>query len=169
LSASPYKAARGDLRLFTPGSEIKCCNTSAACVAWQMLKLREDKTMSNTEQLCADWLEAKRNEETARNQRIAIESQLAEAFDVPDEGSKTHHTDTHKLTLTQPVYRTVNPVEWKNVAAQVPHEMRPIKTKIEADAAGCKYLANNEPELWRKIASAFESKPGKVSVKVEAK
>jgi len=124
---------------------------------------------TNTDKLCEAWLDAKRTEAEARMQRLAIEEQLSEAFDVPNEGSKTHHTDTHKLTLTQPVYRKVDPVEWEKVGARVPHEMRPIKTKIEADAAGCKYLANNEPELWRMIAPAFESKPGKVSVKVEAK
>lgn len=125
--------------------------------------------MSNTEHLCADWLEAKRNEEAARNQRIAIESQLAEAFDVPDEGSKTHKLDNYKITLTQPVYRKVDPLKWARLEHKVPTDMRPIKTKIEADSAGCKYLANNEPELWRMIAAAFESKPGKVSVKVEKK
>lgn len=125
--------------------------------------------MSNTEQLCADWLDTKRNEEMARNQRIAIEGQLAEAFDVPDEGSRTHKLDGYKITLTQPVYRKVDPVEWARLEHKVPTDMRPIKTKIEADAAGCKYLANNEPEFWRMIAPAFESKPGKVSVKVEAK
>jgi hypothetical protein len=40
--------------------------------------------------------------------------------------------------------------------------------KLEADATGCKWLADNEPAIWRKIAQAFETKPGKVSVKVEA-
>ncbi|TQE97106.1 MAG: hypothetical protein FKY71_16250, partial [Spiribacter salinus] len=68
--------------------------------------------MTNTDKLCADWLHAKRTEAEARMQRLAIEEQLAQAFDVPDEGSKTHHTDAHKVVLTQPVYRKVDPVEW---------------------------------------------------------
>lgn len=124
---------------------------------------------SKIDQLCAAWLEAKRAEASFRNQRIAIEDQLSQAFDVPGEGSKTHHADAHKVTLTQPVYRKVDPDTWAKVGALVPHDLRPIKTKIEADAAGCKYLANNEPQIWARIADAFETKFGKVSIKVEAK
>lgn len=125
--------------------------------------------MTNTEQLCADWLEAKRLEDRARDKRLEVEGQLAQAFDVPQEGSKTHKLDNYKLTLTQPVYRKIDAAEWDIVKANAPSNMHPIKIKIEADTAGCKYLANNEPEIWGKIASAFEAKPGKVSVKVEAK
>ena len=56
---------------------------------------------------------------------------------------------------------------WAKVSAKCPTSMQPIKTKIEADAAGCRYLADNEPSIWKRIASAFETKPGKVAVKVE--
>jgi hypothetical protein len=39
--------------------------------------------------------------------------------------------------------------------------------KVEADAAGCKWLMNNEPEIWRNIAIAFTTTKGKIGVKVE--
>jgi len=125
--------------------------------------------MSNTEALCADWLDAKRTEEKARNQRIAIEAQLAEAFDVPEEGSKTHQLDDYKLTLTQPVSQKLDEKAWDKVKGKIDANLHPVKVKVEADATGCKYLANNEPEIWAAIASAFETKPGKIGVKVEAK
>jgi hypothetical protein len=123
---------------------------------------------SNTESLCAAWLEAKHAENVARILRLEIEADLAEAFDVPAEGSKTHRLDNHKVTLTQPVYRKVDETEWLRVANLIPENLRPVRVKLEADATGCKYLANNEPDMWRAISGAFETKPGKVGVKVEA-
>lgn len=125
--------------------------------------------MTNTEQLCADWLEAKRAESMAREQRISIETELAAAFDVPAEGSKTHQLDNYKLTLTQPITRKLDTMEWDKVSHLLPANLHPVKIKVEADATGCKYLANKEPDMWRKIASAFETKPGKIGVKVERK
>lgn len=125
--------------------------------------------MSNVEALCQDWLEAKKAEELVRNQRIAIETALAEAFDVPQEGSKTHKIDHYKITLSQPVYRKLDEKKWLKVKDRIPADMAPIKVKVEADGIGCKWLAANEPEMWASIADAFEVKPGKVGVKVEAK
>ena len=125
--------------------------------------------MSNIDALCEDWISAKKTEELARNQRIAIEAQIAEAFDVPAEGSKTHKIDHYKITLTQPVYRKLDEKKWLQVKDRIPADMAPIKLKVEADGTGCKWLAANEPEMWFSIADAFEVKPGKVGVKVEAK
>ena len=124
--------------------------------------------MSNVEALCADWLAAKREEEAANKRRIEIEEQLAQALDVPDEGSKTHKLDAYKVTMTQPVTRKLDEAAWAKVAQFVPEALRPVKVKLEADGTGCKYLAQNEPKLWAKIAKAFETKPGKIGVKVEA-
>lgn len=125
--------------------------------------------MSNVEALCQDWLDAKKAEEGARDQRLAIEAQLTEALDAPEEGSKTHKLENYKVTMTQPIYRKVDADVWKRVQDRVPSEMAPIKTKTEADAAGCKWMAKNEPSLWASISEAFETKPGKVSIKVEQK
>ena len=124
--------------------------------------------MTNIEALCASWLEAKRAETTANKQRLAIEKQIAEALDVPTEGSKTHSLDHFKVTLTQPVTRKLDIMAWDKVRDTCPPDLQPIKVKVEADSAGCKYLAKNEPALWAKIATAFETKPGKIGVKVEA-
>lgn len=123
--------------------------------------------MTNVQALARDWLDAKRAETVATEKRHAIVKELAAALDVPAEGSKTHKIDGYKVTLTQPVTRKLLPDEWEAVAHHCPPAMSPIRVKTEADAAGVKWLANNEPDLWRKIATAFETKPGKVGVKVE--
>lgn len=123
--------------------------------------------MSNIDALCADWLDAKSAETAANKRRIEIEDQLAQALDIPDEGSKTHNLDSYKVTVTQPVTRKIDESAWKSVKHLVPENLHPVKVKVEADGTGCKYLANNEPDMWKKIASAFTSKPGKIGVKVE--
>jgi hypothetical protein len=123
--------------------------------------------MTNVQALARDWLEAKRAENAANAARIKIEEQLAEAMEVPDEGSKTHKIDGFKITVTQPVARKLDAAAWEKVKQHVSPEMAPIKVKIEPDATGCKWLAANDPKTWRKIAAAFETKPGKVGFKVE--
>ena len=124
--------------------------------------------MSNIDALARDWLDAKRAEQDAASRRIKIEGELAAALDVKDEGSITHKLETHKITLTQPVSRKLDEETWQKVKGSVEPTLWPVKTKIEADATGIKWLEKNNPEAWRKIASAFTSKKGKISMKVEA-
>ncbi|NBT30480.1 MAG: hypothetical protein EBT13_00855 [Rhodobacteraceae bacterium] len=128
---------------------------------------RKDDAMSNVTTLARDWLEAKRAEQEAAERRINIEAQLAAALDVKDEGAITHKIDGYKVTLTQPVYRSVDAELWEKIKDRVPVAMRPVKVKLEADATGIKYLANNEPEIWNKIAEAFTTKPGKIGIKIQ--
>lgn len=123
--------------------------------------------MTNVETLCAEWLEAKRAEAEAQKRRYAIEAQLEQALDVPAEGSKTHKLDSYKVTVTQPVTRKLDVKAWDKVKNKIPMHLYPVKTKVEADATGCKYLASEMPEAWAQIAVAFETKPGKVGFKVE--
>ena len=123
--------------------------------------------MTNVQALARDWLDAKRAENAANAARIRIEEELAQALDVPDEGSKTHKIEGFKVTLTQPVTRKLDAAVWEKVKQHISPEMAPVKVKLEADATGCKWLAANDAKTWRKIASAFETKPGKVGVKVE--
>lgn len=123
--------------------------------------------MDDLERLAAAWRSAKQAETLANTQRLAIEAELAKLVEVPSEGSKTHKIEGYKITVTQTVARKVDAAAWEKVKAKIPLEMWPIKVKIEADATGCKYLMNNEPRMWKAVASAFEAKPGKPGFKVE--
>lgn len=123
--------------------------------------------MTNVEALCAEWIAAKQAETDANNRRLKIEAELTQAFDIPQEGSKTYRLENYKVAVSQPVYRKVDAKEWDSVKGCVPVDLWPIKEKIEVDATGAKWLQEHDPETWRKIARAFETKPGKVSVKVE--
>jgi len=123
--------------------------------------------MSNVDGLAAEWLQLKAQEKEVIAKRHAIEAQITKALDAKDEGTISHKLDQHKVTLTQPVTRKVDAVQWDKVKDKIPENMHPIKISISADAVGCRYLAEKEPVLWRKVAKAFETKQGKIGVKVE--
>tara|TARA_R100000951_G_C2638332_1_gene180022 strand:- start:1459 stop:1851 length:393 start_codon:yes stop_codon:yes gene_type:complete len=123
--------------------------------------------MSNVDGLAAEWLQLKAQEKEVIAKRHAIEAQITKALDAKDEGTISHKLDQHKVTLTQPVTRKVDAVQWDKVKDKIPENMHPIKVSISADAVGCRYLAEKEPVLWRKVAKAFETKQGKIGVKVE--
>ena len=123
--------------------------------------------MSNIDGLLADWLDAKAAEQKAQTLRYKIEAQITAAFETKPEGAITHKTECYKVTLTQPISRKVDLRKWEMVKDRMPTALHPIKVKIEADSAGMKWLAEHEPELWGKVAEAFETKPGKIGVKVE--
>lgn len=123
--------------------------------------------MSNIDGLAAEWLQIKEQEKQIIAQRHAIECQITEALEAKDEGTISHKLEEHKVTLTQPVSRKVDVHVWDKVKDKIPDHMHPVKHSISADGVGCRYLAEKEPVMWRKIAKAFETKAGKVGVKVE--
>jgi hypothetical protein len=124
--------------------------------------------MSNIDGLASEWLEVKAEEKLIIARRHAIEAQITEALEAKGEGSITHKLDLFKVTLTQPVSRKVDPIVWDKIKDKIPENMHPVKVTLSADSAGCRYLSDKEPRLWAKVAKAFESKQGKIGVKVEA-
>jgi hypothetical protein len=123
--------------------------------------------MSNIDGLAADWLIAKADEAEANKRRIEIEEQLIACLETKPEGAITHKLEHFKVTLNQPITRKVDEKAWALVKHLLPDDLHPIKVKIEADATGMKWLAENESTLWASVASAFETKAGKIGVKVE--
>ena len=121
----------------------------------------------NVDILAADWLDIKAQEKALTAKRHAIEEQLNAALEAKDEGSISHKTEGHKITLTQPVSRKVDPIIWDKISRKIPSNLHPVKTTVSADAAGCRYLLANEPKLWAKIAPAFATRAGKIGVKIE--
>ena len=124
--------------------------------------------MSNIDGLASQWLEIKAQEKDIIAKRHAIEEQITTALEVKGEGSISHKLEAHKVTLNQTVSRKVDAIVWDKVKDKIPENMHPVKVSVSADSAGCRYLAEKEPRLWAKVAKAFESKQGKIGVKVEA-
>jgi len=123
--------------------------------------------MGNIDGLASEWLEVKALEKDIIAKRHAIEEQITSALEAKGEGSISHKLDEHKITLTQPVSRKVDAIVWEKIKNKIPENMHPIKVTLSADSAGCRYLFEKEPRMWSKIARAFESKQGKIGVKVE--
>jgi hypothetical protein len=124
--------------------------------------------MSNIDGLASEWLEVKALEKDIIARRHAIEEQITTALETKGEGSISHKLEAHKVTLNQPVSRKVDAIVWDKVKNKIPENMHPVKVSVSADSAGCRYLSEKEPRLWAKVAKAFESKQGKIGVKVEA-
>jgi len=124
--------------------------------------------VSNIDGLASNWLEVKAQERQIIAQRHAIEEQITAALEAKGEGSISHKLEHHKITLTQTVSRKIDPVVWEKIKHKIPESMHPVKTSLSVDSVGCRYLAEKEHRMWSKVADAFETRQGKIGVKVEA-
>jgi hypothetical protein len=121
--------------------------------------------MSNIETLCADWLKAKRAENTANAERIAIEDQIVALTGKRDEGAKTVDATGFKITVTGKISRKMDWTAWEAVKDQIPVDLRPVKMKPELDEKGVKWLAENNPDIYKLLP--IEVKPAKTAVEVK--
>lgn len=123
--------------------------------------------MSNIEPLAKEWLDLKKTEAQAAAKRKKIEDQLVAALGAREEGAETHEVGPYKVTITGKLTRSVDPVAWESVKGRIDQNMWPVKVSTSVDAPGVKYLQNNEPDLWKAISVAFETKPAKTAVAVK--
>lgn len=122
--------------------------------------------MSQTiEQLCTDWLKAKQAEQKANAERIAIEDQIVSLTGKRDEGAKTVDATGFKITVTGKISRKMDWKAWETIKAQIPPEMHPVKLKPELDEKGVKWLADNQPDIYKLLP--IEVKPAKTAVEVK--
>ena len=118
------------------------------------------------ELLCREWLAAKKAEAAANEERLAIEQRIIFHTGKRDEGSQTHEVDGYKITVTGKVSRKMDWKKWEAVKAQIPPNLHPIKTKLELDEKGVKYLQANEPEVYALLP--IEVTPAKTAIEVKA-
>jgi hypothetical protein len=124
----------------------------------------------NLDQLATEWRRAKEREEAARNDRVALEQKIIELHPAKEEGALTIHTALgSSITLVGKVTYKVDIEKLTALTGSWPVDIRPIKTKIEADETKLKALRNDVPELWAKIADAIETKPAKTGVSIKFK
>ena len=124
----------------------------------------------NLDELAKQWREAKQREEAARNDRVAIENQIIELHPAKEEGAVTVHTaGGSSVTLTGKLTYKVDIEKLTALTGSWPAEIRPLKTKVEADETKLKALRNDVPKLWAEIAAAVETKPAKTGVAIKFK
>lgn len=124
----------------------------------------------NTDELAKQWREAKQREEAARNDRVAIEQQIIDLHPAKEEGAVTVHTAAgNNITLTGKLTYKVDIEKLTALTGSWPADIRPLKTKVEADETKLKALRNDVPKLWAEIAAAVETKPAKTGVAIKFK
>lgn len=124
--------------------------------------------MDKLDQLAVEWAEAKEREEFAKRERISVEEQILAMHQAKEEGSSTITTPTGvKITLTGKLSYKVDIDQLTALTGSWPADVRPIKTKVEADETRLKAIRAESPKLWAQIASAVETKPAKTGVSIK--
>ena len=126
--------------------------------------MADQQTLEN---LADEWRNAKRDEEEARQSRIAIEQQIINVTGCKEEGSETHRAGDRKVRVTGKLNRTLDQAAWESIAPTIPEAMRPVEYAPKLDTKGLRYLENNEPEVYKRVCEAIVTKPGKPAVEVK--
>jgi len=120
------------------------------------------------DKLANDWRYAKQREDQARADRIAVEQQIIDLHPAKEEGALTIHTALGSaITLVGKVTYKCNIEALVALTSSWPEDIRPIKTKTEADETKLKAIRADVPKLWAQIASAIETKPAKTGVSIK--
>ena len=123
--------------------------------------------MRNEVEIADELFQAKQDERKANEHRVALAEDLITILGNREEGATTHQVGDYKITITGKLKRKIN---WdmfdSTIAARIPESLHPVKLKRELDETGVKYLANNEPQLYKVLASALTIEPAKTDVKI---
>ena len=126
-----------------------------------------DTQTTDLSRLAERWLDAKRNEDSAKQSRIAIEQQIINVTGCKEEGSQTHDAGEWKVRVTGKINRTLDHAAWESIAPSIPEDLRPVEYAPKLDARGLRYLESHQPDIYRRVAEAIVAKPGKPSVEVK--
>ena len=120
------------------------------------------------DKLADQWRSAKQREDQARLERIEIEQKIIDISTPKEEGAVTIHTPLgNNITLVGKVTYKCNVEALVALTSSWPEDIRPIKTKIEADETKLKSLRADVPKLWAQISPAIETKPAKTGVSIK--
>lgn len=119
------------------------------------------------EQAVTAWIEAKRKEDAAKAERLAVEEVICELSPPRPEGSLTVAAGDFKVTLTGSyTYRVEDLEALRNITRDWDSNLVPLRSKTEADPTGCRWLRENRPDLWAQLSQVITVKPAKTSVRV---
>lgn len=126
--------------------------------------------MEAIDQLAALWDIAKQKEDAARAERVKIEEDILAIHPAKPEGSTTFATPGGaKITVTGKVSYSCDIDQLIALTGSWPADVRPIKTKVEADESRLRAIRAESPKLWAQIAAAVSTKPAKTGVSIKWK
>lgn len=125
--------------------------------------------MSNEkiEILAKRWKTGKEMIDNLKRELEEIESEMMPELESVEGGSKSNKLENYKINIKRPLYYSIDGESWETIRDRIPAELWPIKLKTEADEKGCKWLAENKPELWAIAAQSISIKPGKPNFTIE--
>lgn len=114
-------------------------------------------------------LEIKKLEASIKCEREIIELALIDWLGVKEEGAQTHDIGDYKITITSKLTRTLDGDKWDEIKAGLPEQYRLIVDwKPSLDLKGLRWVQENEPDIYKKVAQAVTIKPAKTSVVVKS-
>jgi len=119
--------------------------------------------------LVHQYVNAKQAEEGAKRIRIELEERILALAPAKEEGSTTTQLDNgFKLTTTGKLTYSCDDMDALiHACSQWPANLQPIKTVVQLDTTGCKFLRSTEPEVWRSLAKYITVAPAKTAITVK--
>lgn len=118
----------------------------------------------NEVEIAAELFELDRERKKLDQKRLALEEEIVAVLGKRDEGSKTHTVGDYKVTISARVNRSIDWEKFDEVSKKIPESLWPVKRAL--DETGVKYLANNEPAMYKILSSALTVKEGKTGVSI---
>lgn len=117
----------------------------------------------NTSQLIEQLREAKKTEETAKLNRLAIEEQILEAFEKPKSGEGTIKQDTFTITykLTRTVDTDALQDAWGSLGANA---QKAFKWAASVDLKNYRAIQDLDAPAFEQLAKFVTTKPAKAAI-----
>lgn len=116
-------------------------------------------------------VEAKKQEEAAKNRRIEAEKEVLKLNPAKLEGSETIEAAGFKVTIKGSLNYKCSDLyallDWV-LDHEIPEDESPVQRKYFLDETKCKHIRASDPDLWRQMAKwvTTESAKPNLSIKV---
>ena len=133
---------------------------------------REDKEPQQDEVTVLDKLSQDLREQDDIRARAVkncadIRAAIAQLIKTPMEGTAQTVTKFFKVTTTGKLTRKLDLKAWNKIKDSVPEDLQPVKVKVEIDLKKLRALEQANPEVFKQVSRAIETKEGNTGVKVE--
>jgi hypothetical protein len=112
-------------------------------------------------------LELKSIENAAKDERQALEIQLAKTITGPDEGTAKAEIASYMVTVTRKLTRTIDFKKYEELKPLIPDGLSPVIFKPELDLKKLRAIESVNPGMAIMCSRFITSKPAKPSIKIE--
>lgn len=113
------------------------------------------------------WLNAKEDEQTAKDRRLTVEEQIAAMVTGELEGTANAQDGEYKVKVTRKLTRTLDMDAYLAIKSQIPIAVDPVIYKPDLDLKKLRAIEIANPDLYKVCTAFITVKPAKASVKVE--